>query len=172
VVLMDLILHGAGVPSLMDGFAVLRELRNSLPSVRPIVFSAETDPQAVERCYGEGACGYLFKISSGCEAVAEALRRIANGELLFPLQLTQPAPAPGPREPEPEMLTRLTQREREILGYLSAGADNLKIAVFCHISERTVKAHVSSLYRKLEVENRTQLALRARELGIRALQGV
>ena len=61
----------------------------------------------------------------------------------------------------------LSARERQVLTYLSAGADNLKISICLKISERTVKAHVSSLYRKLGQENRTQLALLARQLGVR-----
>jgi two-component system nitrate/nitrite response regulator NarL len=155
-----------------DGLQVLHELRIIAPNVRPVVFSASMDPQIVERCYAEGACGYLFKSSTSCQEVAAALRRVVAGERIFPLQIRMPRQPEGPREPEPELLTRLTLREREILAYVAAGADNLKIAVLAQISERTVKAHVSNLYRKLEVENRTQLALRARELGVRAHQGV
>jgi DNA-binding NarL/FixJ family response regulator len=64
-------------------------------------------------------------------------------------------------------MSSLTVREREVLAYVSAGADNLKIASHLKISERTVKAHVSSLYKKLGPENRAQLALLARQLGIR-----
>lgn len=62
---------------------------------------------------------------------------------------------------------RLSNRERQVLTYVSAGADNLKIASCLGISERTVRAHVSNLYRKLVAENRTHLALIGRELGLR-----
>jgi two-component system, NarL family, nitrate/nitrite response regulator NarL len=172
VAVVDLTIQELHATVIEDGFFVLRELRACFPGVRTLVFSAEMDPKVVERCYAEGASGYLFKVSTGCEEVAEALRRIAAGERIFPLQITSRPEQGELREPEPEMLARLTPREREILAYVAAGADNLKIAVLAHISERTVKAHVSNLYRKLEVENRTQLAIRARELGIRAHPGV
>ena len=61
----------------------------------------------------------------------------------------------------------LTQREREVLAYVAGGADNLKISAHLQIAERTVKSHVTQLYRKLGAENRTQLALRACHLGVR-----
>lgn len=66
------------------------------------------------------------------------------------------------------ILARVSAREREVLGHLSAGSDNLKIAAHLGISERTVKAHISALFKKLEVENRTQLAILALDLGLRA----
>ncbi|HVG60038.1 MAG TPA: helix-turn-helix transcriptional regulator, partial [Hyalangium sp.] len=65
------------------------------------------------------------------------------------------------------VLNSLTQREREVLAYVAGGADNLKIAAHLQIAERTVKSHVTQLYRKLGAENRTQLALRACHLGVR-----
>ena len=70
----------------------------------------------------------------------------------------RPAPPPG--------LARLTRRERQVLPFVVAGADNLKIAAHLAIRERTVKAHVSNLFRKLDCENRVQLAMRASRLGI------
>lgn len=170
--ILDLTIQVPDRPLVEDGVQVLHELRSIAPAVRPVVFSANMDPQVIERCYAEGACGYLFKSSAGCQEVAAALRRVVAGERIFPLQVNLAPQLASLRQPEPELLTRLTQREREILAYVAAGADNLKISVLAQISERTVKAHVSNLYKKLEVENRTQLALRARELGVRAHQGV
>ena len=64
------------------------------------------------------------------------------------------------------VLHRLTAREREVLGFIASGADNLKIAVCLGITERTVKAHITSIYRKLDVENRTQMAMLACQLGV------
>jgi DNA-binding NarL/FixJ family response regulator len=60
----------------------------------------------------------------------------------------------------------LTERERHVLACIATGADNLKIAAMLGITERTVRAHVSSLYRKLRRENRAELALLGRELGL------
>jgi DNA-binding NarL/FixJ family response regulator len=63
-------------------------------------------------------------------------------------------------------LWQLTPREREVLGYIASGADNLKISACLNITERTVKAHITSIYRKLDVENRTQMAMLACKLGL------
>ncbi len=92
---------------------------------------------------------------------ARVLNRLAqallfDGDDVPPVTPPQGSPA----------LARLSEREREVLTYVAAGADNLKIAAHLGIRERTVKAHVSALFRKLDCENRTQLALLARELGV------
>jgi DNA-binding NarL/FixJ family response regulator len=63
-------------------------------------------------------------------------------------------------------LARLTGRERQVLRFVVAGADNLKIAAHLAIRERTVKAHISNLFRKLDCENRVQLAMKANRLGV------
>jgi two-component system, NarL family, nitrate/nitrite response regulator NarL len=68
---------------------------------------------------------------------------------------------------EQDGLSRLSLREREVLLHVASGADNLKIAAVLGITERTVKAHVSALYRKLNLENRTELALLAVQRGLR-----
>jgi DNA-binding NarL/FixJ family response regulator len=65
----------------------------------------------------------------------------------------------------------LSPREREVLILIAAGMDNLKIAAHLNITERTVKAHVTALYRKLQQENRTQLALWAIARGLAATGG-
>ena len=96
---------------------------------------------------------------------------VSRGERLMPLGLAWSSPFQGfqPQE-EPVSnggeLGKLTLREREVLGYIAAGADNLKIAACLGITERTVKAHITSIYKKLGPENRTQLAVLACQLGV------
>lgn len=77
---------------------------------------------------------------------------------------SQPETAAGST---PGVALRLSPREREVLGYLASGMDNLKIAALLGISERAVKVHVTGLYRKLGCENRIQLALCGIQLGVR-----
>lgn len=72
-----------------------------------------------------------------------------------------------PRSARHAQLDKLTVREVQVLRHVGAGYDNLKIAAHLSITERTVRADVSALYRKLGSENRTQLALLARQLGVR-----
>jgi DNA-binding NarL/FixJ family response regulator len=94
---------------------------------------------------------------------------VARGEWLVPPELVSPVQqvlqpqAPGMRV---SPLDRLTLREREVLGLVAAGADNLQISARLGITERTVKAHVSNLYRKLGVQNRVEMAMMAYQSGL------
>lgn len=174
VAIIDLTLESEDGLTVSDGVVVLRELRQWHPDVRTLVLSGNRNPQVIERCYQEGAAGYLYKLSTDPESLIAAIRAIARGDRLVPLQLAHSAGdrLPNGQDSGSSNLLHLTAREREVLGYIAGGADNLKIATFLKISERTVKAHVSSLYRKLGPENRAQLALLARQLGVRPPQGI
>jgi DNA-binding NarL/FixJ family response regulator len=149
-----------------SGFRAVSLLHDFHPGVRALVLSASRDQETVERCFRAGAAGYLCKMNASCAAVVEAVTRVARGERLVPPELF---PIAVPREEERHVtgaLSQLTPREREVLGYIASGADNLKIAACLNITERTVKAHITSIYRKLDVENRTQMAMLACKLGL------
>lgn len=178
VAIVDLTLESEDGLTVADGLQVIEEVQRWHPEVRTLVLSASRDPEVVERCIALGAAGYLHKLTADCTAVIEAVKAAARGERMIPFNFMRRA-APetdatmardshGPRN----LLSTLTAREREVLAYVAGGADNLKIATHLLITERTVKAHVSSLYRKLGPENRAQLALLARQLGVRPPVGV
>ena len=171
VAIIDLVLENqVTVNPNGGGLAVLRELRQYHADVRPLVLSATRDQAVIDECLREGAWGYLDKHGTGFGTLVETLDAIARGERMISLPLLQStlrAAAEGSGGTGSSLMSTLTVREREVLAYVAAGADNLKIASHLKISERTVKAHVSSLYKKLGPENRAQLALLARQLGIR-----
>jgi DNA-binding NarL/FixJ family response regulator len=167
VAIVGLNLHEASETLLPDGVALIREMRQRFPDVKLLVFSGPADAETVDRCYREGAFGFIDKRAADAGDLVTAVRAVSRGERIMPLNLLRSPFAPSRREPEPVILQSISIREREVLSYLAAGADNLKIAAMLHISERTVKAHVSSLYKKLGSENRTQLALAALQLGVR-----
>jgi two-component system, NarL family, nitrate/nitrite response regulator NarL len=152
-----------------EGFRLTREARQFYSDIPILALLSATAPGSVERCLEAGAAGYLDVDSAGCEAVHSALRALAQGERVFPaLFLETFVKARSPHvEPASELLHALSTREKEVLAYLASGTKNGIIAGELKISERTVKAHVSSLYRKLHQGNRTQLALFARQLGVR-----
>jgi len=154
-------------PLLPNSAGVVREVHQRNPEVRVLVFSGAADAELVDRCYREGAAGYLDKRTADGADLAHAVQAVSRGERIVPMQLLRSPFEPSPRRPEPPALQGISIREREVLSYVAAGADNLKIAAMLKISERTVKAHVSSLYKKLGSENRTQLALAALQLGVR-----
>ena len=147
-----------------DGVGALAEARQFHPNLQ--VLALGDGPGALDRCIAAGAAAYLDARSSVCTDVLHTLELLARGERAVSAHMLSTV-FQATRAPEHEQLRPLSARERQVLSWVSAGADNGDIAASLQITERTVKAHVSSLYRKLRQENRTQLALLARQLGIR-----
>jgi DNA-binding NarL/FixJ family response regulator len=166
VALVDLRLENPETDTVADGLRAVELLHDFHPHVRPLVLSAHRDSAHVERCLRAGAAGYLCNQTASCAALLEAVERVARGERLVPPELFPVPTVIEERDSARGGLQRLTTREREVLGYIASGADNLKIAVCLGITERTVKAHITSIYRKLDVENRTQMAMLACQLGV------
>jgi DNA-binding NarL/FixJ family response regulator len=159
VVLVDLALADSGA---LAGVEVLRHLAAFHPHVRTLVLSGCLTPSVREECLVAGALAFLPKNRTLGSDLVPAVVAAAHGQGAEGAPAVR-APAPGGVS---ETLARVTQREREVLSLVSGGADNLKISALLGITERTAKAHVASLYRKLEQENRVELALEARRLGV------
>jgi DNA-binding NarL/FixJ family response regulator len=127
-----------------------------------IIVINETLASALQRIRGSGPTNQTATDQLTVLGWARVINRLVRG-LLFdgaPPRVDDSAPAQVPG------LAALTPRERQVLRFVVAGADNLKIAAHLAIRERTVKAHVSNLFRKFNCENRVQLAMRASRLGI------
>jgi DNA-binding NarL/FixJ family response regulator len=148
VILLDLKLPG------LDGLAVLAELHNTAAKV--LILTSVTDPVAAGRAMREGAAGVLYK-DVDPDALVRAIRAVHDGHLLLAPEaawtLLQPATGQN------RGLDALTAREREVLAELAQGRSNREIARALNVSEKTVKAHVSSVLAKLGVQDRTQAAL-------------
>jgi DNA-binding NarL/FixJ family response regulator len=164
VVLMDLRMP------VLDGVAATRRLTAARATCRVIALTTFDDDESVFDALRAGAVGYLLK-DVGSARLVEAIRAAAHGEsFLQPAiaskvlaefnRLSRAAPPPG-ELPEP-----LSEREREVLRLLARGASNKEIAAQLDIAEGTVKNHVTSILGKLEVDDRTRAALRARDLGL------
>ena len=166
VVLMDLRMP------VLDGVAATRRLLAAHPTTRVIVVTTFDDDELVFDGLRAGAVGYLLKDVSS-DKLVEAIRAAARGEsFLQPSiaakvlaefnrlerQATPPPPAP--------LAEPLSEREREILRLLAAGDSNKEIAAALFIAEGTVKNHVTNILGKLDARDRTQAALRGRELGL------
>jgi two-component system, NarL family, nitrate/nitrite response regulator NarL len=147
-----------------DGVQVLAEVRQFHSGVQ--VLALGDGPGRVDRCIAAGAAAYVDARTASCDELLRALELLARGERAISAELLTSVFSPA-RPQEHERLRPLSTRERQVLAWVSAGADNGVIAKSLQITERTVKAHVSSLYRKLHQDNRTQLALLARHLGVR-----
>lgn len=150
---------------------VLTRMRRLQCEGKVLVLSAHGRPSATA-CYEEGAVGYMDKTDATPQALLSAVNAIEQGQKVFPMDPNDRPFAAARQAPSSPLLSGLSWRERQVLSYVAAGADNLKIATLLQISERTVKAHVCRLYQKLGSENRTQLALLARQCGVRPAEDV
>jgi DNA-binding NarL/FixJ family response regulator len=154
VILLDLKLPG------VDGIAVLGELKARDSPARVLVLTSATEPASASLAIRSGAAGVLYK-DVDPDALVRAIRSVHDGHLLLAPgaagTLVHPSAGWGPGRG----LDALTRREREVLAELAKGRSNREIARALRVSEKTVKAHVSSVLAKLGVQDRTQAALLA-----------
>lgn len=162
VVLMDLQMPEGG------GLAATRELSKSSPSIRVLVVTLFEDDDSVFTALRAGARGYVLKDADE-EDIIRAIRAVNQGEAIFsPAIATRlmdyfvTARTQIPQELFPE----LTEREREVLTLIARGESNAAIAEALTISLKTVRNHVSNIFSKLQVADRAQAAIRAREAGL------
>ena len=119
---------------------MVRELHQRHPNVGLLLYADPAPADALERCYLAGAAGYLDRNSARQDSVVEAIHAVARGERVFPVEMLSAALMHAAPPTESDILHAVSPREREVLSFITAGADNLKIATMLKISERTVKA--------------------------------
>ena len=165
VVLMDLQMP------VLDGVAATRRLRDELPHCRVIALTTFDDDEYVFEGLRAGAVGYLLK-DVASEKLCEAIRAAARGESFLQPSVAAKVVAEFARISNskqihsPLLLEPLSNRELEILRLLASGASNKEIAAALFIAEGTVKNHVTNILAKLEVRDRTQAALKAKEMRL------
>src|SRR5215213_526019 len=160
VVLMDLLMP------VMDGIEATGAVRKELPEVEVIALTSVLEDTSVTGAVRAGAIGYLLK-DTDVEELHRAVRGAAEGRV----QLAPEAAARLMREVRaPESPDALTERESEVLKLLARGGSNKQIATSLFLSEKTVKAHVSSILMKLGVRSRTQAALHAVRSGLVSIE--
>jgi DNA-binding NarL/FixJ family response regulator len=152
VVLLDLKLPG------MDGIAVLTELKANGSTARVLVLTSATEPASASLALRSGAAGVVYK-DVDPDALVRAIRSVHDGHLLLAAEAAGSLVRNGGGWNPVAGLDALTGREREVLAEIAKGRSNREIARALAVSEKTVKAHVSSVLAKLGVQDRTQAAL-------------
>ncbi len=158
VVLMDLSMPGVG------GIEATRRIRELAPSARVVALTSSDDRDDVLDALAAGAIGFMLKTAGG-EELIRAIESASRGEA--PLD-PRAARAMLDRSRQPDPREGMTSREREILGLIGQGLQSKVIASRLGVSEATVKAHLTRIYRHIGVADRTQAALWAREHPERA----
>jgi DNA-binding NarL/FixJ family response regulator len=144
-----------------DGLWALREIRLQAPATKVIICSAFDDRQHVSQAVGEGADGYVVKTIDAGD-LAAVIRQTLNGMTVAARPLAELRSATRIDGPA----GTVTDREIEILRYVAEGSSNAEIAKKLWVTEQTVKFHLSNVYRKLGVKNRTEASRAALQHGL------
>jgi DNA-binding NarL/FixJ family response regulator len=151
-------------PGDLSGLVLIERARAVQPSVRPIVLSMHADPQVVDAALLAGASAYVVKTAHP-EDLASAVRQVfSHSVYLAGRRAVEPAHvAETPKVGDSRGLTR---RELEILRLVAEGHSNAQLARMLWVTEQTVKFHLSNIYRKLDVANRTEASRWAQLNGL------
>ncbi|MEX7507635.1 LuxR C-terminal-related transcriptional regulator, partial [Acinetobacter baumannii] len=162
LVLLDLNLPGA------SGFSALVYVRAQYPSIPIIVVSAHEEASIIQRAIAHGAMGYIPK-SAHPSHIGEAIRQVLDGEIWLPPNLPSNInldPRAADETALAERIQSLTPQQFRVLMMVAEGLLNKQIAYELDVSEATIKAHVTAIFRKLGVQNRTQAVLAISALNI------
>jgi len=147
----------------IDGIELLRRARDQLPSLRGIIISSLAEPAFIDRALAAGASAYVLKTAHP-EDFASAIRQAFSSSIFLAGPRTPTATAPA--RAAQKAAADLTARELEILQLVAEGLSNGEMARRLWVTEQTIKFHLSNIYRKLDVANRTQASRWAQVNGL------
>ena len=162
----DVILMDLNMPEL-NGIEAIRRIRAAAPAIAILVITM-FDDDTVFAAMRAGARGYLLKGAAARETL-RAVRAVAHGEAIFSPTIADRIIhyfAHVPRQSSSTAFPELTDREREVLNLIARGLTNRAIAERLVLSEKTVRNHVSNIFSKLQVADRAEAIVRAREAGL------
>lgn len=158
-ILLDLHMPGA------HGFSGLIFLRERYRGVPLVMVSATEEPAIIHKAMEYGADGFIPK-SASIDTIVRAIEQVCAGERWLPASVL-PQASPSLRQQDLDLaqaIAALTPQQFRVLGMLAEGQLNKQIAFELNVSEATVKAHMTAIFRKLGVRNRTQAVIRLQEL--------
>jgi DNA-binding NarL/FixJ family response regulator len=155
----DLALLDLRMPE-MDGLTCLDRIRKQHPKVKVVILSVSTDPEVVQTVLNHGAAAYVVKSVNPID-LSSALRQALEGTVFSAVGLPEKT-----AQEDAVKAAGLTERETTILKALARGLSNEAIGKELWVAEQTVKFHLTNIYRKLEVSNRTEAARYAYEHGL------
>ena len=152
-----------------DGISATVFVRKHAPSTKVVILTGYDNPDLIFRALKAGAVGYLLK-NARPKDILDTLRKVAAGEIFLNADLASKFLREFQRDQEVEEVRRLVQtltpREEEVLRLVATGAANREIGQRLFISELTVKMHLASIFRKLQVNDRTKAAILALKAGL------
>ena len=157
-VLPDILLLDINMPN-VNGIEVLEEIKKKNIPVKVLMLTVHSEVEYLVQAVDIGANGYILK-DSGSEELKKAIQSVMEGDSYI-----QPSLIPSlnsrlvNRDIDKEKIAALTKREMEILTQIAGGMFNKEIAMNLNISERTVKNHISNIFKKIDVSDRTQAAV-------------
>ncbi len=163
LVLLDLTMPGT---SGLSGLVTLRAMR---PSVPVVIVSASDDPAIIGRALELGASGYIKK-SASLDEIRNALNHVLEGGVATPVNVQIGVEADSEIADLISRIKALTPQQARVLGMIAEGLLNKQIAYELGVSEATIKAHVSAVLQKLDVDSRTQAVIRLSKIGVDHLQ--
>ena len=161
----DIVLIDLMMPE-MDGIQATKHIKDSYPKVEVLILTSFSDRDHVIPAIEAGAAGYQLKDIEPDELVT-CIRQIMRGEnTIHPCATTHLMKIRAQKEVLPHIVNPLTPREQDVLAELTKGKSNREIASALFVSEKTVKTHISNIFPKLLVQDRTQAVLYAVKYGL------
>lgn len=159
----DLLLLDLNIPG-AHGFNTLIHVRNHFPQIPVVIVSAHEDHDTISKAMGYGAAGFIPK-STPVEDIFNAIVTILSGNVWLPASFEQ-AQSNDADSDIAERVASLTQQQYRILMMFAQGMLNKQIAYDLNVSEATIKAHATAIFRKLDVRNRTQAVIAISQLDL------